>query len=108
MINITGENTEVTLKDVVIDGQKAEENAENGPRHGLNIWNAGTVTLENVTIQNNSWYAVTNNGSNLVVNNLKTSGNAWGINIDNGGTAVINNAEISELLRSFTRMWEKR
>lgn len=96
MINITGENTEVTLKDVVIDGQKAEENAENGPRHGLNIWNAGTVTLENVTIQNNSWYAVTNNGSNLVVNNLKTSGNAWGINIDNGGTAVINNAEISE------------
>ena len=90
-------NANVTFNEVTLDGGDSKtEPTVQGARHGLNLWNAGKVILNDVRINNCDWYAVANNGSELIVNGLTTTGNAWGINIDNNGTAVINNANISE------------
>ena len=94
LITVTN-GADVTFTNVTLDGNNHEPDTQ-GARHGLNLWNAGTVTLNNVTIKNCDWYAVANNGSNLIVNGLTTTGNAWGINLDNNATATINNANISE------------
>ncbi len=96
LITVT-DSADVTFTNVTLDGNNTEgEPGVQGARHGLNLWNAGTVTLNNVTIKNCDWYAVANNGSNLIVNGLTTTGNAWGINLDNNATATINSASISE------------
>lgn len=95
MINVQ-DRANVTINDLVIDGAV---NGQAATKHGLNINQAGTVTLNNVTVKNNQWYAVVNNGSNLELNDLTTTGNQWGVNIDNkGGDAVltVNNATINE------------
>ena len=95
MINVQ-DGANVTINDLVIDGAVEGEAAT---KHGLNIHQAGTVKLNNVTVKNNQWYAVVNNGSNLELNDLTTTGNQWGVNIDNkGGNAVltVNNATINE------------
>ena len=95
MINVQ-DGANVTINDLVIDGAVEGKAAT---KHGLNINQAGNVTLNNVTVKNNQWYAVMNNGSDLVLNGLTTSGNQWGVNIDNkGGDAVltVNNATINE------------
>lgn len=93
LLNVVN-GADVTLKNLTLDGSNSEE--AQGARHGLNIWEAGTVTLEQVTIQNCDWYAVVNNGSELVVNGLTTTGNAWGINLDGGGSSIINDAAVAE------------
>ena len=97
MINVqSGAN--VTINDLIINGE-TNDTFTAGTKHGININQAGTVTLNDVTIQNNRWYAVMNNGSDLVLNGLTTSGNQWGINVDNkGGDAnlIVNNAGIAE------------
>ena len=97
MINVqSGAN--VTINDLIINGG-TNDTFTAGTKHGININQAGTVTLNDVTIQNNRWYAVMNNGSDLVLKGLTTSGNQWGVNIDNkGGDAVltVNNAGIAE------------
>ena len=95
MINVQ-DRANVTINDLVIDGAVKGKAAT---KHGLNINQAGTVKLNNVTVKNNQWYAVVNNGSNLELNDLTTTGNQWGVNIDNrGGNAVltVNNATINE------------
>ena len=97
MINVQSD-ANVTINDLIINGETNDTFTE-GTKHGININQAGTVTLNDVTIQNNRWYAVMNNGSDLVLNGLTTSGNQWGVNIDNkGGAAVltVNNATINE------------
>lgn len=97
MINIeSGAN--VTINNLTINGG-TDTNFADGTKHGLNIYQAGMVTLNNVTVQNNRWYAVMNNGSALVVNGLTTSGNQWGINVDSkdgNASIVVNNANIAE------------
>lgn len=97
MINVQSD-ANVTINDLIINGGTNDAFTA-GTKHGININQAGTVTLNDVTIQNNRWYAVMNNGSDLVLNGLTTSGNQWGVNIDNkGGDAVltVNNATINE------------
>lgn len=97
MINVQS-GADVTINDLIINGG-TNDIFTAGTKHGININQAGTVTLNDVTIQNNRWYAVMNNGSDLVLNGLTTSGNQWGVNIDNkGGDAVltVNNATINE------------
>ena len=75
VINIE-ENADVTIKNLTI-------NSNGNAKHGLNLYNAGKVTVENVTIQNGTGYGIVCNSSDLTVNGLTTSGNAWGgINID--------------------------
>ena len=96
MINVQG-NAKVTIKNVTING-KASGEGSNATKHGINIYGAD-VTLQNVEVQNNRWYAVVNNGGNLTVNGLKTTGNQWGINMDNRASASslnITTASISE------------
>ena len=97
MINI--QNTEnVTIRDLTIDGA-----VQNNPttKHGLNIYDSDNVTVENVMIRNNRWYAAVVNGSELTVNDLTTEKNQWGINVDNtfddeGASLVIKDANIEE------------
>ncbi|CAN4030943.1 helix-turn-helix transcriptional regulator, partial [Dysosmobacter welbionis] len=50
------DGAEVTLRDVTLDGGSAA-------KHGLNIYHAGMVTLENVEISNCRWYALVVNGT---------------------------------------------
>ena len=79
----------VTLRDIALDGGSAA-------KHGLNVYHAGTLSLENVTISNCRWYALVVNNTELSVNGLTTSGNQWGINIDQGSRVALSNAEIAE------------
>lgn len=79
----------VTLRDITLDGGSAA-------KHGLNVYHAGTLSLENVTISNCRWYALVVNNTELSVNGLTTSGNQWGINIDQGSRVALSNAEIAE------------
>lgn len=65
-------------------------------KHGLNIYHAGMVTLENVEISNCLWYALVVNGTELSVDGLTTSGNQWGVNIDRGSRVTFANAAIAE------------
>ena len=101
LINIgTGNGTEditVTLDNVKLNGGNTDTaNYGEGAKHGLNINSTGgTVTL-NVTVNGCRWYAVMNNGANLIVNGLKTHDNQWGVNIDKGGSGTFNNANIKE------------
>lgn len=97
MINI-GSSADVTINNLTINGGTDSHFAD-GTKHGLNINQAGIVRLNNITIQNNRWYAVMNNGSALVVNGLTTSGNQWGINVDSkdgNASIVVDNANIAE------------
>lgn len=90
-INIQG-NATVTVKDITINAA--------GAKHGLNIYDASKVTLEDVEITNAAWYAVVCNSSELEVNGLHTHGNQWGINVDTAASSaskvVINDATIEE------------
>ena len=88
LINLQ-DGAEVTLRDVTFDGGSAA-------KHGLNIYHAGTVTLENVEISNCRWYALVVNGTELSVDGLTTSGNQWGVNIDRGSRVTFANAAIAE------------
>ena len=83
------DGAEVTLRDVTFDGGSAA-------KHGLNIYHAGMVTLENVEISNCRWYALVVNGTELPVDGLTTSGNQWGVNIDRGSRVTFANAAIAE------------
>ena len=83
------DGAEVTARDVTLDGGSAA-------KHGLNIYHAGMVTLENVEISNCRWYALVVNGTELSVDGLTTSGNQWGVNIDRGGRVTFANAAIAE------------
>ena len=75
VINIE-EKANVTIKNLTI-------NSDGKAKHGLNLYKAGEVTVENVTIQDGTGYGIVCNSSDLTVNGLTTRGNDWGgINID--------------------------
>ena len=75
VINIE-ESADVTIKNLKID-------SADKAKHGLNLYKAGEVTVENVTIKDGTGYGIVCNSSDLTVNGLTTSGNDWGgINID--------------------------
>ena len=79
----------VTLRDIVLDGGGAA-------KHGLNVYHAGALSLENVQISNCRWYAMVVNNTELSVDGLTTSGNQWGVNIDQGSQVTLANVEIAE------------
>ena len=90
-----GSGANVTLDNVILDGGHVQDASgtatTQGARHGLNIWEAGTVTLTDVTIQNCDWYGMVVNGSTSTVTatNLTTTGNEWGVNVDNGANLTL-------------------
>lgn len=70
----------VTVKDLTIDGIGGTN------LHGINIYVAENITLENVTSKDNDRSGVVVNGSNVTVENITTAGNGWhGINVAQGG-----------------------
>lgn len=80
LINVqSGAN--VTFVDLVLNGD-SDEDDDADAKHGINMNDGASVTLENVTIKNNRWYAVVVNESSLAADGLQTSGNRWGINVD--------------------------
>lgn len=90
MINISAQ-TGVIVKDLVIDGR-------NETKHGLNIYQS-SVSVENVTVMNNRWYAAVVHGSSLTASGLTTKGNQWGINAESksGDTVLtIHDATVAE------------
>ena len=90
MINISAQ-TGVIVKDLVIDGR-------NETKHGLNIYQS-SVSVENVTVMNNRWYAAVVHGSSLTASGLTTKGNQWGINGESksGDTVLtIHDATVAE------------
>ena len=70
----------MTLRNITLDGGGAA-------KHGLNVYHAGVLSLENVEISNCRWYAMVVNNTELSVDGLTTSGNQWGVNIDQGSRA---------------------
>ena len=69
----------VTLNDLTVDGSNGKK------LHGINVYEATNVVLNNVTLKNNKKAGLVVNGSNVKVNNIKTSNNGWyAINVDQG------------------------
>ena len=66
VINVGADN--VTIKDLTIDGDGVS-------RHGINVYHATNVVLENVTSENNSSTGLTINTSQVTANNFSTNGN---------------------------------
>ena len=96
MFNIVNK-ADVTITNLRIDSNKLA-------KHGLNIHNAGEVTLNNVEIINGTATAITNNGSIVRATELTTSGNAWGaVNVDNGGTFNL----VSGTLNEPSQIWSE-
>lgn len=57
--------------------------------HGINIYSATGINLNNVTVKNNSHDGLVVNGSNVIVNNLTTSNNGWGgVDVDKTGAVL--------------------
>ncbi len=72
-------SSNITIKNLKIDGVGGTL------LHGINIYMATGVLLDNVTASNNDSSGITVNGSIVTVNNIVTSGNGWGgINVDQG------------------------
>lgn len=88
LVNIQ-DDAEVVLRNVTFDGGSAA-------KHGINIYHAEKVTLENVEITGCRWYALVVNGTELSADGLSTSGNQWGVNIDQGSTVRLEDTEIAE------------
>jgi len=70
----------VTVTDLTIDGIDGDD------LHGINVYEATDVLLNNVTLENNDHYGLVVNGSTVTVDNLTTSNNGWGgVDVDLGG-----------------------
>ncbi len=83
VIQITASN--VTIKNLVEDGGTASAVPTTGNR-GINVYVVTGVTLDSVTVSNNSKNGIVVNGSTVTVNNITTSGNGWeAIDVDLGG-----------------------
>lgn len=100
MINVVN-GSGITVKNLRIDGagQDAADMNDN-TKHGLNVYGAQNVVVENVEIVNGNGYGVMANGSTVTVDGLTTSSNGWGgVNVDSksGRTSLtVNKASISE------------
>lgn len=86
-------SSNVTIQNLTIDG--AGGLAWPQGLHGINIYSANDVIIDNVTIKNMTYSGIVVNGSEVDVSDVTTSGNGWsGIGVDLGtgvtGPAVLN------------------
>jgi hypothetical protein len=71
---------DVTVKNLTIDGTGGTS------LHGINVYEATGVHLNNVTLENNGHYGLEVNGSTVTVSNITTAHNGWGgVDVDQGG-----------------------
>ncbi len=71
---------DVTVKNLTVNG------ASGTSLHGINVYVATGVVLNDVTLENNDHNGLVVNGSNVTVNNITTKNNSWGgIDVDQGG-----------------------
>ena len=86
-------NSNVTIRNITIDGAGITKN-------GINVYQSTAIIGENVTVNNNRWYGVVVNGSDVTVNGLTTESNGkGGINVDNksaNAQLIVENAVINE------------
>lgn len=77
VIGVQADN--VTISNLIVDG------AGGTSLHGINVYMATGINLDNVTLKNNDKSGLNINGSTVVVNNISTSGNSsiyGAINVD--------------------------
>lgn len=73
----------VTIKNLIIDGTGGVK------LHGINVYAATNVNINNVTVKNSARVGIVVNGSTVSLSNVVTSGNGWsGIDVDQGGGVV--------------------
>lgn len=73
----------ITLRDIIVDGIGGTN------LHGIHVYVATGVTLENVTVGNNDKSGITVNGSTVTFTDSSTAYNGWGgINVDQGSGVV--------------------
>jgi hypothetical protein len=81
-IGIVGANGSVVINNLIVDGSGSTK------IHGINIFESSDVSLNGVTVKNNTKSGITINGSNVTANNVTTMDNAWGgINADQAADA---------------------
>lgn len=78
----------VTIENLTVSGVSTNK------LHGINVYEATGVFLNNVTLENNGKFGLEVNGSTVTVNNITTMNNGWGgIDVDLGsgvpGPAVL-------------------
>lgn len=73
----------VTIENLTVNGV-------NGTKlHGINVFAATGVVLNDVTLENNSHNGLVVNGSKVTVNNITTMNNGWGgIDVDKGSVST--------------------
>ena len=73
----------VTIENLTVNGA-------NGTKlHGINVYTAIGVVMNDVTLENNGHNGLVVNGSNVTVNNITTMNNGWGgIDVDKGGVST--------------------
>ena len=73
----------ITVNNLIEDGT-------NGTNlHGINVFNATGVNLNNVTVQNNDHSGLNVDSSAVTVNNLSTANNGWdGVDVDKAGAVL--------------------
>lgn len=74
---------DVTVNNLVEDGISSVN------LHGINVYEATGVNLNNVTVMGNDHSGLTVNGSAVTVNNLTTANNGWnGVDVDRTGAVL--------------------
>ena len=86
-----------TIQNLTIEG-----NGKSG--HGINVWNANNVAINDVKIYNCDTAGVVINNSTVTANGLQTSGNAWGaVNVDKGSAFTLTGTnELAENVQVYS------
>ncbi|MEI7539167.1 MAG: Ig-like domain-containing protein [Candidatus Saccharibacteria bacterium] len=73
------QSSDVTVNNLIENGMSGVN------LHGINVYVANNINLNNVTVKNNGRDGLVVNGSNVTVNNLTTLNNVWGgVDVDQG------------------------
>lgn len=77
------QSNDVTINDLTVNGTGGTS------LHGINVYMANGVNLNNVTTKNNSNNGLVVNSSTVAVSNINTSGNGWGgIDVDQKASPI--------------------
>ena len=99
ILGVTSGAQDVTTK---IQNLTIEGNGKSG--HGINVWNANNVAINDVKIYNCGTAGVVINNSTVTASGLQTSGNAWGaVNVDKGSAFTLTGTnELAENVQVYS------